>query len=117
MKEVVNRLFASRFFNLIYRLSNQFIREKTVLHSGLSKTLIRVAGELNDRSYFIHLSNHIKSDLIQPCGELSGIYLRAILKLFGYDEGMQYFLQCPSHNSHFRVIVPEMLFGITVCYV
>lgn len=90
----------------------QFTEYNPTFHSGLCKTLIRTAGYLNDKSYFIFISDHTLPTLIQPCGELSGVYLRCILKLYGYDEGMQYFLQCSPYNKHYRVIVPEMLFGL-----
>lgn len=112
LKEVVNRLYLSRFYNLIRRLTIQHIHDNTKFHSGLSKTLIRVSSVLNDKSFFILISKHILPSLIQPCGELAGVYVRAILKLYGYDEGMQYFNQCSSQDQRYRVIIPEFLFGL-----
>lgn len=114
MKEVVNRLYLSRLYQLIHRLTVQQLEWNPTIHSGLGKTLIRTAGVLQDKSFFVLISNHILPDLIKPCGELSGVYLRCILRVYGYDEGIQYFSQCSLHNKHYRVILPEMLFGKTI---
>lgn len=57
------------------------------------------------------ISDHTLNDLIASNGELAGVYLRCLLSVWGYEEGMQYFLQIKTNNKRYRVILPEMLFG------
>ncbi|OAO13840.1 hypothetical protein AV274_4515 [Blastocystis sp. ATCC 50177/Nand II] len=112
MKVVVNRLLQSRFYDLIRRLSYQFFAYSNPIHSGLTKSLLWTVSLLKDRAFMACISDHTLNDLIASDGELAGVFLRCLLSVWGYEEGMQYFLQVKADSKRYRVILPEMLFGL-----
>lgn len=114
MKVVVNRLLQSRFYDLVRRLSCDFFAYSRPIHSGLTKSLLWAASVLKDRAFLYSISESTLPDLIGVNGELAGVYLRCLLSVWGYDEGMQYFLRCKADSKRYRVILPEMLFGRSV---
>ena len=69
---------------------------------------------MKDRAFLYSISESTLPDLIGVNGELAGVYLRCLLSVWGYDEGMQYFLRCKADSKRYRVILPEMLFGRSV---
>ena len=111
MKVVVNRLLQSRFYDLIRRLAYQFFAYSNPIHSGLTKSLLWTVSLLKDRAFMACISDHTLNDLIASDGELAGVFLRCLLSVWGYEEGMQYFLQVKADSKRYRVILPEMLFG------
>lgn len=81
-------------------------------HSGLGKTLIRLAATVHDKGFFSQATSRIDPSLLTPGGDLSGVYARALLLLRGYDEGMSYFLSCDPSSSRYPFILPEFLYGL-----
>ena len=81
-------------------------------HSGLGKTLIRLAATTRDDALFSRVTSRIDPSLLAPGGDLSGVYARSLLLLRGYDEGMSYFLSCDPSSSRYPFIVPEFLYGL-----
>ena len=85
---------------------------KEPIRSGLGKTLLRLATATNDSVFFQLVSSKILPSLVSPGGELSGVYVRSLVCVQGYDKGMQYFLACDPSNSRFGVMLPEFLFSL-----
>lgn len=81
-------------------------------HSGLGKTLIRLAAAVRDEAFFSRVVSRVDPSLLAPGGDLSGVYVRSLLLLRGYDEGMSYFLSCDPSSPRYPFIVPEFLYGL-----
>lgn len=113
LNKIVQQLSSSRFNSLAAKVANRYIGSiEGSFHSGLGKTLIRLAATTRDDALFSRVTSRIDPSLLAPGGDLSGVYARSLLLLRGYDEGMSYFLSCDPSSSRYPFIVPEFLYGL-----
>lgn len=115
----MKRLVSSRFNSLAQQFSVLYLESaKDPIHSGLGKTLLRLAMTTKDLTFFQLVSSKILPSLVCPGGELSGVFVHSLVCVQGYDKGMQYFLACDPTNSRFGIMLPEFLFSLyeTKCF-
>lgn len=103
---------SSRFDALAIEIASKFAVNLPSIHSGLGKTLLRLGTSSHNELFFNQVVSKILPDLIRPDGELAGVYLRGVLCFQGYTSGLDFFNRCSSEDSHYRIILPDFLFGL-----